>query len=37
MGYYKRIEGPLRPSQSQQAGGRDNDDDPPADIDYGKY
>ncbi|CAL9241956.1 unnamed protein product [Arabidopsis halleri] len=33
---YKQSEGPVRSSQSHQAGGRDNDDDP-IDIDYGKY
>ncbi|XP_006279507.2 uncharacterized protein LOC17876800 [Capsella rubella] len=29
MGYYKHIQVPVRPSQSQQGGGRDHDDDPP--------
>ncbi|XP_010481676.1 PREDICTED: uncharacterized protein LOC104760448 [Camelina sativa] len=35
MGYYKQNEGPVRPSQSQQGGGRDTADDP--NVDYGKY
>ncbi|KAG7536438.1 hypothetical protein ISN44_As13g003880 [Arabidopsis suecica] len=35
MGY--KSQGPVRSSQSHQAGGRDTDDDPIADIDYGKY